>query len=171
MKEYISRIQAQRRLGCDKTKMMKLLRTGVIESSRKENGGWLVSLDSLKEYMEKRTEQVERITELHRIIDAYKEENRKLKQLLIENGILYQGELVDAPTTTLDVAIIDLDLPRRVLISFDRNHIHSISQLCNMTVTELKSLDGIGRKAVELIQAGLNYYGLHLRENEIVKYK
>ncbi len=164
MKEFISRIQAQRILGCDKDTMVKLLRTGEIESTRKENGGWLVSSDSLKLYMEKLTERVENIAELQRIIAAYKEENRMLKQLLMENGIHFQGELVDVPTSAPDVAIIDLDLPKRVLVAFNRHHIHSISQLCNMTVTELKSLDGIGRKAVELIQSRLGKYRLHLNE-------
>ena len=168
MSGFISRAQAQRILGCNKDTMVNLLRSGEIDSSRKENGGWLVSYDSLKQYMEKRTERIENIAELQRVIAAYKEENRKLKEILDENGIDYQGELVDVPATNPEVAIIDLNLPKRVLVAFDRNHIHSISQLCNMTVLELKSFDGIGRKAVELIQTSLNNYGLHLRENEIV---
>ena len=164
MSEFISRFQAQKILGCNKNTMVNLLRTGEIDSSRKENGGWLVSYDSLKLYMGKRAERIESIAELKRVIAAYKEENLKLKRLLNENGIQYHGGLVDAPVTTLEVAIIDLDLPKRVLVAFERNHIHSISQLCNMTVMELKSLDGIGRKAVELIQSKLEQYGLHLSE-------
>ena len=55
MKEYISRIQAQRALGLNKDLMMRLLRTGEIESARKENGGWLVSIESLEDYRKKST--------------------------------------------------------------------------------------------------------------------
>ena len=52
MSEFISRAQAQKLLGCDKDTMVRLLRSGEIETSRKENGAWLVSYDSLEKYME-----------------------------------------------------------------------------------------------------------------------
>ena len=43
MNDYISRGQAQKRLNCTKETMYKLLRSGVLESARKEKW-WLASL-------------------------------------------------------------------------------------------------------------------------------
>ena len=39
MDEFFSRIAAQKRLGCSKETILKLLHSGVIDSMRKENGG------------------------------------------------------------------------------------------------------------------------------------
>ena len=160
MKEYISRIQAQRVLGVNKVIMMGLLRSGEIESARKENGGWLVSIESLENYRKKRKESVATVADLQRLVNAYKEENRKLKQLLKENGINYEGTACDSVEKKPDISIIDLYLPQRAVYALDAHGVHSLEQLRNMTINELKSLDGIGKKTAALIRSRLLSFGI-----------
>ena len=160
MKEYISRIQAQRALGLNKDLMMRLLRTGEIESARKENGGWLVSIESLEDYRKKRKESVATVADLQRLVNAYKEENRKLKKLLEENGINYEGTACDGIEKKPDISIIDLYLPKRAVYALDAHGVHSLEQLRNMTINELKSLDGIGKKTAALIRSRLLSFGI-----------
>ena len=155
MEDYISRIQAQRILGCNKDTMMRLLRSGEIESSRKENGGWLVSIESLEEFKKRRKDYSTNLAELQRLVTVYKEENHALKVLLNENGIRYEGIISEINQKSPTVSIIDLSLPKRVLVSLSSNGIYSIEQLRKMTTTELKSMYGIGKKTVNIIRSRL----------------
>lgn len=160
MEDYISRIQAQRILGCNKDTMMRLLRSGEIESSRKENGGWLVSIESLEEFKKRRKDYSTNLAELQRLVTVYKEENHALKVLLNENGIRYEGIISEINQKSPTVSIIDLSLPKRVLVSLSSNGIYSIEQLRKMTTTELKSMYGIGKKTVNIIRSRLLGFGI-----------
>lgn len=160
MEDYISRIQAQRILGCNKDTMMRLLHSGEIESSRKENGGWLVSIESLEEFKKRRKDYSTNLAELQRLVTVYKEENHALKVLLNENGIRYEGIISEINQKSPTVSIIDLSLPKRVLVSLSSNGIYSIEQLRKMTTTELKSMYGIGKKTVNIIRSRLLGFGI-----------
>jgi len=166
MTDYISRAQAQKLLGCDKETILRLLRTGEIESSRKENGGWLVSYDSLEKYMATSwTVRDDSVRNLQILIAELKAENQYLKELLDTNGISY-GDSDKEPidTKNADIAIIDLSIPRRAIVALDRNGIHTIDQLCKMTMKDLLALDGIGKKAAGAIKSQLALHGLGLRK-------
>lgn len=160
MKEYISRIQAQKILGCNKEAMMLLLRSGEIETSRKENGGWLVSVNSLEEFKKRSKDCVSSVVELKRLVAAYKEENNELKRLLDENGIQYKNLTSKCAQKSFDITINDLCLPTRVLVSLNAHGINSVAQLCKMTDTELTSLRGFGKKTVSLIKSRLASFGI-----------
>lgn len=162
MIEYISRIKAQKILGCNKETMMRLIRSGEFETSRKDNGGWLISYDSLVAFKKRSSDKVESITELQKIIATYKEENRVLKRLLSENGIPYKGAYDDHYNIAANTAIIDLNIPKRALVSLDLAGIHSIDQLRRMSIKDLKSLDGIGSKTAGVIKAELDSKGLSI---------
>jgi DNA-directed RNA polymerase alpha subunit len=166
MKDFISRAQAQRILGCDKDTMVKLLRTGEIDSSRKENGGWLVSYDSLEIYLSTTwTVRDGDVAALQKAIAKLKSENQALKKLLDDNGISYERVLGDElPSPPREITIIDLDIPPRALRSLDLYGIHTIEQLCRMTRKDLLAMDGIGKKAVMAINAQLSKNGFELRK-------
>lgn len=140
--------------------MMRLLRSGEIESSRKENGGWLVSIESLEEFKKRRKDYSTNLAELQRLVTVYKEENHALKVLLNENGIRYEGIISEINQKSPTVSIIDLSLPKRVLVSLSSNGIYSIEQLRKMTTTELKSMYGIGKKTVNIIRSRLLGFGI-----------
>ncbi len=166
MTEFISRMQAQKLLGCDKDTIIKLLRSGAIESSRKENGGWLVSYDSLEKYMATTwTEKDDNVGNLQKIIADLKAENQRLKKLLDDNGISYE-EASKAPAFKEgpDITIIDLYIPNRAIVALERNGVHTIDQLRRMTMKDLMALDGIGKKAATAIKSQLTQHGLELRK-------
>lgn len=162
MSDYISRAQAQKLLGCDKDTMIRLLRSGEIESSRKENGAWLVLYDSLEQYLATTwTVKDDNVGKLQKIIAELKTENRRLKQLLEENGISYD----DATQTPVehkdtDITIIDLFIPNRAIVALERNGIRTIDQLRRMNRKDLLALDGIGKKAAKAIQSQLALHGI-----------
>lgn len=166
MKEFISRGRAQKLLGCDKDTIMQLLRSGEIESSRKENGGWLVSYDSLEKYMATTwTEKDANVGNLQKIIAELKAENQRLKKLLDDNGISYGGTPVEPENSDgPDVSIIDLHIPNRAIIALERNGVHTIDQLRKMTIKDLMAFDGIGKKAASAIKLQLARFGLELRQ-------
>lgn len=90
MEGYISRIIAQRRLGCTKESILELLRNGVIESKRKENGGLLVFVSSLEKYMRiNLLEDVSRPHLLQQKIVALNSEVARLKDILDKYHIDY----------------------------------------------------------------------------------
>lgn len=167
MKEFISRIQAQRILGCDKDTMVKLLRTGEIESSRKENGGWLVSSDSLETYLATTwTVRSGDAAALQKTIAKLKAENQALKKLLDDHEISFDGLFEEElPSPPKELAIIDLDIPPRAIRSLDLYGIHTIEQLRRMTAKDLLAMDGIGKKAVMAIKAQLAKHGFELRKH------
>ena len=100
------------------------------------------------------------MADLQRLVNAYKEENRKLKKLLEENGISYEGTACEGVEKRPDISIIDLYLPKRAVYALDAHGVHSIEQLRNMTIIELKSLDGIGKKTAALIRSRLLSFGI-----------
>lgn len=170
MSDFISRQQAQKLLGCDKDTMMRLLRSGELETSRKENGGWLVSYDSLEKYMATTwTIREDNVGALQKIIAELKAENQHLKALLDENGISYNAEASILPTRQpiqkdADITIIDLHIPNRAIVALERNGVYTIEQLRRMTRKDLLALDGIGKKAANAIQSQLTLHGLALRK-------
>lgn len=166
MSEYISRIQAQKLLGCDKDTIVRLLRSGEIESSRKENGGWLVSYDSLERYMATSwTVRDDKVSNLQKIIAELKAENQHLKELLNANGIPYDDSAIaPKPAQNADISIIDLYIPNRAIVALERNGVHTIDQLRKMTMKDLLALDGIGKKAANAIKSQLALHGLELRK-------
>lgn len=166
MSEYISRAQAQKLLGCDKDTMVRLLRSGEIESSRKENGAWLVSYDSLEKYMATTwTIKDDDAGKLQKIIAELKAENERLKVLLDEHGIPYDDPVKkEVEPKEADMTIIDLHIPNRAIVALERNRIHTIDQLRKMTIRDLLALEGIGKKAANIIKSQLALYGLELRK-------
>lgn len=166
MSEFISRAQAQKLLGCDKDTMVRLLRSGEIETSRKENGAWLVSYDSLEKYMETTwTIKDGDAGKLQSIIAELKAENQRLKTLLDEHGISYDDSVkVEVAHTKEGITIVDLHIPNRAIVALEKNRIHTIEQLRKMTLQELLALEGIGKKAANVIKAQLALHGLELRE-------
>ena len=166
MSEFISRAQAQKLLGCDKDTMVRLLRSGEIETSRKENGAWLVSYDSLEKYMETTwTIKDSDAGKLQSIIAELKAENQRLKTLLYEHGISYDDSVkVEVAHTKEEITIVDLHIPNRAIVALEKNRIHTIEQLRKMTLQELLALEGIGKKAANVIKAQLALHGLELRE-------
>lgn len=166
MSEFISRAQAQKLLGCDKDTMVRLLRSGEIETSRKENGAWLVSYDSLEKYMETTwTIKDSDAGKLQSIIAELKAENQRLKTLLDEHGISYNDSVkVKVAHTKEEITIVDLHIPNRAIVALEKNRIHTIEQLRKMTLQELLALEGIGKKAANVIKAQLALHGLELRE-------
>lgn len=165
MSEFISRAQAQKLLGCDKDTMVRLLRSGEIESSRKENGAWLVSYDSLEKYMATTwTIKDDDAAKLQRIIADLKAENEHLKALLDEHNISFDDSFKeDITPKEADITIIDLHIPNRAIVALERNRIHTIDQLRKMTMRDLLALDGIGKKAANIIKSQLALHGLELR--------
>ena len=159
MDEYVSRIAAQKRLGCSKEKILKLLRSGEIASMRKENGGWLVSCDSLEAYYVKRKDRIMRISKLQDTINLLRDENRYLKSLLNDAGIHYAGESNDIQNKSLSGSVTKLDLPISILSLLVKNGIRSIDQLCKMSLDDLKRLDGIGAKRALIIMNKLKSSG------------
>lgn len=165
MTEYISRQQAQKLLGCDKDTIVRLLRSGEIESARKENGGWLVSYDSLERFMATNwTIREDNVGKLQKVIAELTAENKYLKKLLEDNGIAYNGAINPVAPPNPDISIIDLAIPPRALRALDINGIHSIDQLKVMTMKDLLALDGVGTKAATAIKTQLAKYGLTLRK-------
>lgn len=166
MSEFISRAQAQKLLGCNKDTILELLRSGVIASSRKENGGWLVSYDSLEEYMNSSWPiREESVPALQQTIAQLEKENTRLKALLKEHGIDYEAD--DAKTKDSladDISIADLGLNDRALVALDRAGIHSIDLLRKMTMKDLMSIEGIGKKTATAIKSKLLKNGLVLRK-------
>lgn len=161
MTEYISRQQAQRMLGCDKDAIIKLLLSGEIKSSRKENGGWLVSRASVEKYLEKRAGKDVQIADLQRIIAEYKQENKILRKLLKDNGINYESELDNKiPRIRLKKTIADLDLPKRALYALYLGGNPTINQLRDMSLEVLLKIDGIGKKTALEIKTQLLKNGL-----------
>ena len=167
MPKYISRAQAQKILGCDKDTIIKLLRSGEIDSSRKENGGWLVSYDSLETYLSTTwTVRNGDVADLQKIIVKLKAENQALKKLLDDHGISYDGLFdEELPSPVKEIAIIDLDIPPRAIRSLDLYGIHTIEHLCGMTSKDLLAMEGIGKKAVMAIKAQLAKHGFELRKH------
>lgn len=164
MTDYISRAQAQKLLGCDKDNMVRLLRSGEIESSRKENGAWLVSYDSLEEYMSKQSKSETEIDELKNTIAALRRENEALKELLEENGISIEAQNSESEIFSGDLSIADLGLPPRALNALSSNGIWSIHALVKMSMKDLRKYNNIGRKTALIIEAKLQEKGLHLRK-------
>lgn len=166
MSEFISRAQAQKLLGCNRDTILELLRSGVIASSRKENGGWLVSYDSLEEYMNSSWPiREESVPALQQAIAQLEKENTRLKALLKEHGIDYEAD--DAKTkdsSADDISIADLGLNDRALVALDRAGIHSIDLLRKMTMKDLMSIEGIGKKTATAIKSNLLKNGLVLRK-------
>ncbi len=161
MTEYISRQQAQRMLGCDKDAIIKLLLSGEIKSSRKENGGWLVSRASVEKYLEKRAGKDVHIADLQRIIAEYKQENKILRKLLKDNGINYESKIDDkVPRIKQKKTIADLDLPKRALHALYLGGNPSINQLRDMSLEELLRIDGIGKRTALEIKTRLLKNGL-----------
>ena len=167
MKDFISRAQAQKILGCDKDTMVKLLRSGEIDSSRKENGGWLVSYDSLETYLATTwTVRSGDAAALQKTIAKLKAENQALKKLLDDHEISFDGLFEEElPSPPKELAIIDLDIPPRAIRSLDLYGIHTIEQLRRMTAKDLLAMDGIGKKAVMAIKAQLAKHGFELRKH------
>lgn len=164
MTDYISRAKAQKLLGCDKDTMVRLLRSGEIESSRKENGGWLVSYDSLEEYMSKQSNSDTEIDELKNTIVALRRENESLKELLEENGISTEALNNKPDIVSGDLSIADLGLPPRAMNALSSNGIWSIHALLKMSMKDLRKYNNIGRKTALIIEAKLQENGLHLRK-------
>lgn len=166
MSEFISRAQAQKLLGCNRDTILELLRSGVIASSRKENGGWLVSYDSLEEYMASSWPiREESVPALQQAIAQLEKENTRLKALLKEYGIDYEAD--DAKTkdsSADDISIADLGLNDRALVALGRTGIHSIDLLRKMTMKDLMSIEGIGKKTATAIKSKLLKNGLALRK-------
>jgi DNA-directed RNA polymerase alpha subunit len=156
MEEYISRQQAQRMLGCDKDSIIKLLLSGEIKSSRKENGGWLVSRVSVEKYLAKKAEKDVHIADLQRIIAEYKQENKLLRKLLKDNGINYESEIVEkVPRVKSKKTIADLELSKRALHALYLCGNPSINQLRDMSLEDLLKIDGIGKKTALEIKTQL----------------
>ena len=166
MTDYISRAQAQKLLGCDKETMVRLLRSGEIESSRKENGAWLVSYDSLEKYMATTWSiKDDDAGKLQKIIAELKAENQHLKELLDANGISYDNSTkVEIVPQEADITIVDLHIPNRAIVALGRNRVYTIDQLRKMTMNDLLALDGIGKKAANAIKSQLALHGLELRK-------
>ena len=174
MKDYISRGQAQNLLGCSKETIMELLRTGELETKRKENGGWLVSTDSLKAFINNVwTEEDGRPIALQKRITELKAEVAYLRSLLEENNIEYEkhGVGIDRVKTSFlqgsnqpqdDISIIDLRLSNRALKALDDNGIHSIQQLLSLSRNDLMRYPGIGKYTVNHIVNKLQLKGLDL---------
>ena len=90
MDVFLSRMQAQKILGCDKNTMLQIIRSGRVESARKENGGLLVSKQSLEHFIETAwTESSIDVILLQKIIAELKAENADLKRVIKEHGIDY----------------------------------------------------------------------------------
>ena len=166
MTEYISRLQAQKLLGCDKDTILDLLRSGAIESSRKENGGWLVSYDSLEEYMKSSWPiREDSVPVLQKALAQLEAENQRLKALLEGNGIPYEKEEIAANgSSEREISIADLGLNNRALVALDRAGIHSIDLLRKMTYKDLMSLDGVGKKTATSIKYNLQKCDLEPRK-------
>ena len=164
MTDYISRAQAQKLLGCDKDTMVRLLRSGEIETSRKDNGGWLVSYDSLEEYMSKHAKSEIEINDLKNTIVALRRENEALKKILAENGIMTETLNTEPANDSGDLSIADLGLPPRAMNALRSNGIWSIHALVNMSIKDLRKYNNIGRKTALIIEAKLQENGLHLRK-------
>ena len=120
----------------------------------------MVSIESLEEFKKRRKDYSTNLAELQRLVTVYKEENHALKVLLNENGIRYEGIISEINQKSPTVSIIDLSLPKRVLVSLSSNGIYSIEQLRKMTTTELKSMYGIGKKTVNIIRSRLLGFGI-----------
>ena len=158
MEEYISRAQAQRILGCDKNTIKRLLLSGDILSLRKDNGGWLVSRDSLNLYMAKRADSLASVKEMQRLLFSYQEENRVLKNILKEHGIeLDNEEDILIPRIKVARTINDLNLPFRALHSLYSGGVRSIEQLRNMSAEDLTKIAGIGKKTARIIMSKLMF--------------
>ena len=159
MSEYFSRAQAQRIVGCDKNTMVKLLLSGEIKSSRKANGGWLVSKDSLNQFMARRAGRTADVAELQRLIKEYQRENRKLKKILLANGINYDSNIQEEIPIEQPNTLLDLNLPKRSLYPLFNNGIRTTGQLRGMSMADLMKLEGIGKKtATEIMSALIESY-------------
>ena len=85
--------------------------------------------------------------------------------LLKEHGIGYEAD--DAKTkdsSADDISIADLGLNDRALVALDRAGIHSIDLLRKMTMQDLMSIEGIGKKTATAIKSKLLKNGLVLRK-------
>ena len=102
---------------------------------------------------------------LQSIIAELKAENQRLKTLLDEHGISYDDSVkVEVAHTKEEITIVDLHIPNRAIVALEKNRIHTIEQLRKMTLQELLALEGIGKKAANVIKAQLALHGLELRE-------
>lgn len=175
MNDYISRGQAQKRLNCTKETMYKLLRSGVLESARKENGGWLVSSKSLEAFIQSTwTENGADELSLQKRIAQLKNCISYLTQLLDENGIPYpdlEPGIVNSLSNTYyvgsapfnDKSLVDLRLSRRIMYILNNNGILSLNELTSLSFKELLGLKGIGKKSIYQITSKLEKRGLSLK--------
>ena len=174
MQEYITRNQAQNRLGCTKEMMRELLRSGEVSSIHKENGGWLVSVKSLDEYIRSNwSEHDANPLALQKIIVKLKAEIVYLRSLLDDNHIDYSRQLFfferggqinnsfkGAPEISL--SLDDLTLSNRALNALRKNGIGSVHQLIMLSEKELLMCPGVGNHTLHNIKERLSDNGLSL---------
>ena len=107
----------------------------------------------------------ESVPALQQAIAQLEKENTRLKALLKVHGIDYEAD--DAKTkdsSADDISIADLGLNDRALVALDRAGIHSIDLLRKMTMKDLMSIEGIGKKTATAIKSKLLKNGLVLRK-------
>lgn len=161
MAEYITCKQAQKIAELGKLEMRKLLRDGIVASSRTETGAWLVDKDSLLLYCEKRKrdkDNAARPKEAYKtIILRLQRENAYLKSVLTEHKIQFNIE--DAEYQPV---LAELDLPPRILKVLNSHGIESAELLSECSEDELLALPGIGVAAIKQIKAALAKMDLEL---------
>ena len=175
MDEFITRARAQKLLGCTKETIIELLRSGEIASQRKDNGAWLVSLNSLNAFMKSTwTEDENDPILLQKRIVQLKNGVSYLKSILDENGIDYPDldkSIIDGFETSSieedlsknDLSLLSLKLPPHALHSLYMRGINTIQQLQALSYLDLMKCSGIGRKTSLLIVKRLEEKGLALR--------
>lgn len=160
MEGYISRQTAIKRLGCTKEDMNRFLRDGLIDYKRKDGGGYLISEESLKAFSK---EHLNEVAIKNDRIQQLEEENRYLRGLLTENGIVIP-EMPSSKTQSSQSALGLFALSRRTMAIFRANGIKTVEDLASYSISELKSLKGIGRKTIEELSWFLSLRNLSFKD-------
>ncbi len=98
-KQYISRGTAQKRTGLSKNAFLKLLEDGTITFARKESGGCLIDVDSVRKFIERRNQNNSEALSL--LVQKLKDRINYLEGLLAQNGIEVPSESNETKTGIL----------------------------------------------------------------------
>ena len=162
-KKYISRSTAQKRMGCTKKELHELMENGTIAFERKESGGFLIDVESVKNYIAQRASNNN--TALYNRIRQLEARVELMEDLLERNGIQIPDSLQQpAPGEPAFQSeyphLYELPFSGRALSVFRKGGITTVEQLAGMRSNDLMKIHGCGKKTLNEVWNFLASKGL-----------